>query len=144
MAISEEILATKWNEFGSDSMCLWNGSVLFIIKEGDGSNLSDEDIEEGFEDYWITNWYGFVSGVFEADGGQWMETQSIHEHDYTIAEVLGRLQGCDLWRDDWELLDDDTAGRLYNIFEELTEAHQKKNSAEWALEEFIEREGLAR
>ena len=95
----------KWNDYPSDVLYLWNGEDLFKILEGSGDNLLEEDIEEGYVDYWMTE--------HNADcGGQWMETQLISEIDYTIQGVIDRMCECDLWDDDWEALDEDLGDEL--------------------------------
>ena len=39
-------LDKKWNDYSSDTLFLWNGSVVFKISEGTGENLWEEDIRK--------------------------------------------------------------------------------------------------
>lgn len=105
MTIKNIDMNMKWNDYPSDVLYLWNGEDLFKILEGSGCNLLEGDIEEGYADYWMTE--------CNADGGgQWMETQLISEIDYTIQGVIDRMSECDLWDDDWEVLDEDLGSEL--------------------------------
>lgn len=106
-------LNMKWNDYDSDTLYLWNGTDLFVITEGSGENLSTEDREEGYVDYWMTNCYAEGCG---GDGGQWMETELITNIDYTIQGVIDRIMDCDLWDDDWKVIDDDTGSSLEDKF----------------------------
>lgn len=71
----------KWNEYPSDTLYLWDGETIFRITEGSGDNLFPEDEENGYVDYWLTDYYDLNNG----DGGQWMETELISngENDMT-------------------------------------------------------------
>lgn len=102
----------KWNDYKSDTLYLWNGEELFKIAEGTGDNLLQEDIEEGYVDYWITDVYSRIGN----DGGQWMETRLISDIDYTIQGVIDRIRECDLWDDDWTVLDYDKGSHFEEIF----------------------------
>lgn len=104
----------KWNDYRADALYLWDGETLFIIKEGDGTNLSAEDEEEGYVDYWMTDYYNEEKDVW--DGGQWMEEKLIAETDYTIEGVIERLKECDLWDSDWEILDEEVGRKLEEAF----------------------------
>lgn len=110
----------KWNDYPSDTLYLWNGSVVFRISEGTGDNLLDEDIEAGYKDYWMTE-------CTDGDGGQWMETKLIKDIDYTIQGVLDRLMKCDLWEDNWEIIDEDLGSELCDAFEEYWRAERRIN-----------------
>ncbi len=129
-----EELTMKWNDYKSDSLYLWNGKILFVITEGDGSNLLDEDIEDGYEDYWVTNWYE----TNYTDGGQWMETKPIKEIDYTILGVIKRILDCDLWEDDWIILDDalgsELANQFYDYWAEKGQMQYLENELQSAIE----------
>lgn len=107
-------LDMKWNNYDSDTLYLWNGTELFKIAEGTGDDLYEEDKENGYVDYWMTECYGEGSG---GDGGQWMETRLISDIDYTIQGVIDRMMECDLWDDDWIVLDDDIGESLEDKFE---------------------------
>ena len=108
----------KWNDYSSDTLYLWNGTTLFRIAEGDGSNLWEEDREAGYKDYWITEY----RDLDNANGGQWLETDYIKNLDYTIQGVMERLYDCDLWEDDWIVLSEDLGDELLDAFDKYGEA----------------------
>lgn len=89
-----------WQEytefFNTDSVYFLNEdeSRLYVIVEGDGSNLFPEDDEEGYVDYWMTYMYD-VNEKKEIDGGQWLETEYISKRNYTIGELIDRMKECD-------------------------------------------------
>lgn len=101
-------LNMKWNDYPSDTIYLWNGYTIFRIAEGTGDNLSEEDEEAGYKDYWMTE---YVSKG-DSDGGMWLETELISDIDYTIQGVLDRLMECDLWEDNWEIIDEDLGDEM--------------------------------
>ena len=105
-------LNTKWNDYPSYALYLWNGETVFMIAEGDGYNLFDEDVEAGYKDYWMTEY----ASKDEGNGGQWMETELISDLDYTIQGVIDRLCECDLWKDDWKIIDADLGEKLLDRF----------------------------
>lgn len=109
-------LNMKWNDYPSDTLYLWDGETLFRIAEGTGDNLWDEDVEEGYLDYWMTEIYSLNEN--NCDGGQWMETKLISDIDYTIQGVIDRLMECDLWESDWKILDEDTGDELFSAYED--------------------------
>ena len=113
-------LESKWNDYPSDILYLWseNEKTIFIIFEGDGENLFSKDIAEGYKDYWMTD---YITSDGYCDGGQWMETELIGDLDYTIQGVLDRMMECDLWEDDWEILDNESGEQLWNQFYEQIE-----------------------
>lgn len=104
--ISKEM---KWNDYPSDTLYLWNGNTIFRISEGTGDNLWPEDEEAGYKDYWMTEYYGSD----ESNGGQWLETELIRDIDYTIQGVIDRLMTCDLWEDNWEILDEEKGEEIF-------------------------------
>ena len=118
----------KWNDYSSDTLYLWDGKTLFKIAEGTGDNLFDEDIEDGYVDYWMTDYYDFE----DSDGGQWLETEYIKDIDYTIQGVIDRIKACDLWDSNWEILDEDIGEEMAERFEEYyghisqTRYHQRR------------------
>lgn len=114
MTIKGIDLNMKWNDYPSDTLYLWNGNVLFVIAEGTGDNLLEEDEEEGYVDYWITECHGEDC---DYDGGQWMETKLIADIDYTVQGVIDRIMECDLWDDDWIVLDGDVGESLQDKFD---------------------------
>ena len=105
-------LNSKWNDHEGD-LYLWNGKTLFKIAEGDGSNLWAEDEEQGYVDYWVT----YIASKEFGDGGMWMETELISQKDYTIQGVIDRLMECDLWDDEWKVIDEELGEILYEAFE---------------------------
>lgn len=108
-------LDTKWNDYPSNVLYLWDGETIFRIAEGNGTNLLDDDIENGYVDYWITDYYNLKNG----NGGQWMETKLISDIDYTIQGVIDRIKECDLWDSDWKIISEDVGDTLINAFENL-------------------------
>lgn len=118
-------LNMKWNDYDSDRLYLWNGTDLFIIIEGSGDNLSEEDIEEGYVDYWMTECY--TEGR-DGCGGQWLETELITNIDYTIQGVIDRMMECDLWDDDWTVIDEDLGLELYEKYEEVWKLDMEINA----------------
>ncbi len=110
----------KWNDYTSDTLYLWNGTELYKIAEGDGSNLFLSDEEEGYKDYWLTD----IASKTEGDGGQWMETELISDIDYTIQGVIDRMTECDLWEDDWKVIDEDLGDKLMQGFEKCWEVER--------------------
>ena len=117
-------LNTKWNDYPSDVLYLWNGKTIFRIAEGNGSNLSDEDIDEGYKDYWITDYYNFGVG----NGGQWMETELISDIDYTVQGIINLMKECDLWDSNWKIIDEEIGEQLMDYFEDY---HMYKNKAKY-------------
>ena len=113
MTIKGIDLNMKWNDYESTVLYLWNGDTLFRIAEGSGDNLFPEDEAEGYLDYWVTDWYSKDDG----NGGQWMETELISDIDYTIQGVIDRISECDLWDDEWIVLDEVTGDALADRFE---------------------------
>lgn len=112
-------LNSKWNDNEGD-LYLWNGKTLFKIAEGDGSNLWAEDEEQGYVDYWVT----YIASTEFGDGGMWMETELISQKDYTIQGVIDRLMECDLWDDEWKVIDEELGEDLYEAFEEYWKAER--------------------
>ena len=113
-------LSMKWNDYTSDTLYLWNGTELYKIAEGDGSNLFISDEEEGYKDYWLTD----IASKTEGNGGQWMETELISDIDYTIQGVIDRMMECDLWEDDWKVIDEDLGEKLFQGFEKCWEVER--------------------
>lgn len=105
-------LNMKWNDYPSDTLCLWDEHTVFMISEGDGSNLLEEDEEAGYKDYWMTEFLD-IDNDYE-NGGQWMETELIRDIDYTIQGVLDRLMECDLWESNWVFIDEDDGYAILN------------------------------
>lgn len=116
----------KWNDYKSDTLYLWSKEeeTLFIISEGTGENLLDEDIAEGYVDYWMTDSYD--KERFCEEGGQWLEKKMIYDIDYTIQGVIDRMMTCDLWMADWEVIDEETGEELRDLFHEHWYAKNKE------------------
>lgn len=128
----------NWN---GEDLYLWNGKdTLFRISEGTGDNLFAEDVEAGYADYWMTEWYTITDDCeLKADGGQWMETKLIRDKYHTVGDVINRLMECDLWEDDWRLLDMETGEELYRRFDEWCTSLAKANTDGWRVSEFVKR-----
>ncbi len=100
--------SVKWNDYPSGTLYLWNGQDLYIVAEGTGDNLTAEDEENGYKDYWMTECYT----LNRDDGGQWLETEFIQEIDYTLQGVIARMMTCDLWEDEWQIISEDQGQEL--------------------------------
>ena len=123
-------LDIKWNDYPSDVLYLWNGETLYRIAEGTGDNLSEEDIANGYVDYWNTEYYSLDT----CDGGMWLETQMISDIDYTLKGVMDRLMGCDLWEDNWKVIDEKTGDMLCEEFEKYYIA---KRRIKWVIDDIV-------
>ena len=106
-------LDTKWNDYPNNTLYLWNGYDLYKVQEGSGNDLTEEDYEDGYVDYWLSN-YWLDTG--HDDGGMWLEEKSIRELDYTLEEVIERMMACDLWDDDWEIITEEQVDKLMENF----------------------------
>lgn len=131
--MNKEVLNKKWNDYPTDTIYLWNGDEIFRISEGTGDNLSEEDVENGYKDYWITEY----ASTEYINGGQWLEKEFIADLDYTIQGVLNRLMECDLWEDNWEIIDEYLGENLLN---EMQNYHIAVNSISRLIDK-IERRG---
>ena len=120
MVIKGIDLNMKWNDYSSDTLYLWNGNTVFKIAEGNGSNLLKEDEEEGYIDYWMTDYASNEDG----NGGQWLETELISDIDYTIQGVIDRMMECDLWDDVWTIIDMNLGELLIDFFEKSWEVNR--------------------
>ena len=127
--------------WSGEDLYLWNGKdTLFRISEGTGDNLFAEDVEAGYADYWMTEWFTITADCeLEADGGQWMETELILDKYHTVGAVLDRVMECDLWEDDWRLLEMETGEELYRRFDEWCTSLAKANTDGWRVSEFVKR-----
>lgn len=113
---------TKWTEYPSDSLYLWNGKVLYVATEDGGVNLSKDDIANGYKDSWVVDIYTTDPNEYDwiPQGGQWMETERIWDMDYTIEGICERLLECDLWKDDWKILTPLAGSILHATLEKTT------------------------
>ncbi len=84
-------LQMKWNKYCPSSLYLLSEDKkeLIVISEGDGTNLLDEDVEDGYKDYWYVSSYDTTTGI-EGEGAQWLESRLISDYDYTIKQVIER------------------------------------------------------
>ena len=95
-----DVMKMKWSEYCSKEH---TGSIYFVneyetylyrVTEGTGDNLLPEDKEDGYVDYWLTDFYN-LKEKREGDGGEWLETKLISDRDYTIGELIERMKECD-------------------------------------------------
>ena len=127
MTIKGIDLNMKWNDYKSDTLYLWNGKTLFEITEGTGDALTVQDEAEGYKDYWITDWYSLK----DKNGGIWLEKQVISDINYTIQDVINRIMECDLWDDNWIVLDPQKGNWLAEGFEDYNSICTR---LEWQIE----------
>ena len=78
------------------NILIWNKNVGFIkINEGDGSNLFNEDIREGYVDYIMFDFIEYDGYDFEeVDGGQVMLRELYQEKFEDETEVVQYLIDC--------------------------------------------------
>lgn len=107
---------TKWSEYPGDTLYLWNGDVLYTASE-DQYNISEYDESKGYKDSWVVDIYSLSEPV--PQGGQWMERNYISDMNYTIQGIMDRLGRCDLWIDNWTILDPEVGELLYQAFERV-------------------------
>lgn len=78
-------------------MLIWAGEPDYKIitaVEGTGDNLTDEDIADGYVDYWMTSIYKQEGeDIVLVDGGQLLTSKPIKDMD--VDEQAGRL--LDYW-----------------------------------------------
>ena len=108
----------KWEDYPSDTLYLWNGSVLYTAT-ADDYNVIDYDRMRGYIDSWVVDIYSLTEDV--PQGGQWMEQKRISDMDYTIQDIMDRLGQCDLWQDDWRILEPDLGSNLKIAIEKANE-----------------------
>ena len=112
--------STKWNDYQGDTLYLWNGDTLYTATEEDTSTTLEEDC-------WVVDIYSIYGDA--PQGGCWIEEKPIEDLDYTIEGVIDRLSGCDLWEDNWRILDPKIGDDLRSRFENVI---YRKN--QWKLE----------
>lgn len=125
---------TKWADYPGDTLYLWNGDVLYTAHE-DSVNVLESDKAEGYKDSWVVDIYSLSNPDWLPQGGQWMESEYISDMNYTIEGITNRLIDCDLWKDDWTILDPNVGEIIKDLFEKcqekdikitaLKERHQK-------------------
>lgn len=113
---------TKWSEYPSDTLYLWNGDVLYMARE-DSENISEVDVAEGYKDSWIVDIFSISDEDWLPPGGRWMESDRISDMNYTIEGITNRLLDCDLWKDDWKILDPKIGEALRAAFVEWQEKY---------------------
>ena len=98
----------KWNDYQGNEVFFINQerTKMYLVEEGSGDNLLDEDIDEGYVDYWLTSTYDLKANKVVEEQAMWMETETIYEHDYTFEELIERMKECDAPHDleRWEIL----------------------------------------
>lgn len=62
---------------------------IMHISEGDGTNLLDEDIREGYVDYIDYSQYDLSGGIQEADGGMMLSAEYVRERYAQLADSIG-------------------------------------------------------
>lgn len=62
---------------------------IIHISEGDGTNLLDEDIREGYVDYIDYSQYDLSGGIQEADGGMMLSAEYVRERYAQLADSIG-------------------------------------------------------
>ena len=67
-----------------------NVEELFCISEGDGCNLTDEDIKAGYEDYLYYDVYNIQELSDVEDGGMVLLEKSIPEEFNNLSEIIER------------------------------------------------------
>ncbi len=96
-----------------------DGKMLYVVEEGSGDNLWEEDIEAGYVDYFNSYLYDIEKKI-ELDGGMWLEKQLIVDRQYTIEELIERMKECDApnFLEDWKVLDNKEGERMMSEIEE--------------------------
>ena len=67
-----------------------NAEKLFRISEGDGCNLTDEDIKAGYEDYLYYDVYNIQELSDVEDGGMVLLEKYVSEEFDNISEIIER------------------------------------------------------
>lgn len=113
----------KWNEWMDVELYFINQErdTMYLVEEGSGDNLLDEDINEGYVDYWLTSTFDLEKKEIVEEQAMWMETENIHEHDYTFGEIIERMKECDAPEglENWEILPVDEGRKIRDELEEI-------------------------
>lgn len=64
------------------------GQVVHIA-EGDGTNLREEDVREGYVDYIVYAQYDMREGIQEADGGMMLSGEYVRDRYTQLADSIG-------------------------------------------------------
>lgn len=92
----DEILKMKWGDycdrFNTDTMYFHDKSrdILITVAQGTGDNLGEEDIEEGYVDYWYAEVYSKTNG--NCGGGLLLLETYISDDNKTIEETIAYLE----------------------------------------------------
>lgn len=139
----------KWNETdGSLYFINPEKTRMYLIEEGNGDNLLDEDIAAGYVDYWLTSTYDLEKKEIVEEQAMWMETETIFAIDYSIPGLIARLKECDAPADleDWEIIPtekgDEIRDALESIDEHILKSHIEMEKAEYERKRFDLREIL--
>lgn len=123
----------KWSEYKGDTLYLWNGDTLYTATEEDESTTLEEDC-------WLVDIYSLYEPV--PQGGCWIEDVPIKDSDYTIKGIMERLKGCDLWEDNWTVLDPEIGETLRSGFEIVIHHKIMWKMAKENLEDFLAEKDL--
>ena len=87
----------------ASNILIWNEDVGFVrINEGNGSNLLDEDEEEGYVDYIMLDFLEYDGyDMIENDGAQVMLCEMYQEKFNSVEEVVKHMIDCN-WIPDTE------------------------------------------
>ena len=91
----DDIKDLKWTEyckkFNTETLYFTDKdeSKLITVAEGSGDNLTNEDIDEGYKDYWYVEVYNNEGGI---GGGMLLLPKLIKETNMTIAETIKFIQ----------------------------------------------------
>lgn len=129
----------KWSEYKGSTLYLWNGDTLYAATE-DSENIHEIDEAMGYKDSWIVDIYTLQGEV--PQGGQWMETEMISDLDYTLEGIIDRLSECDLWEDDWQILDPFVGRKLQFLFLHVEEYANALRKSRKQLEDFLAEKDL--
>lgn len=97
--VSETAYGQKPEGFGSIWFAVPSENELVFIQEGTGDNLSEEDMEDGMEDYIdYTSYYLEDGEIEEQDGGELLFPYLIEDHYACLADAIPEVLG-DLYED---------------------------------------------
>lgn len=139
----------KWNETNGELYFINPEKTrMYLIEEGSGDNLLDEDIAAGYVDYWLTSTYDLEKKEIIWEQAQWMETKPIFTIDYTIPELIDRMKECDAPADleNWEILPAEKGDKIRDALESIDQhvwkSYVEKEKAEYERKRFDLREIL--
>ena len=120
----------KWNETNGELYFINPEKTrMYLIEEGSGDNLLDEDIAAGYVDYWLTSTYDLEKKEIIEEQAQWMETKPIFAIDYSIPGLIARLKECDAPADleDWEIISTEKGDEIRDALESIDQHVWKSN-----------------